>query len=197
MQKHIIVDASEHVAGKLASKIAKMLLEGHKVTVLRCEKVILTGSLKSRLAMFKAFLNKRCRVNPRRGPFHHILPSMRFYRIVRGMIPYKQYKGKSAIANLEVHEGIPVEFENTERVVFPGCLHKYTCSPLHKKVLLQDILVRYGWKHLEAVDAMTEKVLKNEAAAKESSLNKEKQAEEFVKSSEFEQEMKKRLSQFI
>lgn len=197
MHKHIIVDASEHVAGKLASKIAKLLLEGHKVTVLRCEKVILTGSLKSRLAMFKAFLNKRCRVNPRRGPFHHILPSMRFYRLVRGMIPYKQYKGKSAIGNLSVHEGIPVEFENTERVVFPKCLHKYTCSPLHKKVLLQDILVRYGWKHLEAVDAMTEKVLSNEKETKEKLSNKEKEAEEFTKSNAFEQEMKKRLSQFI
>lgn len=197
MHKHIIVNASEHVAGKLASKIAKLLLEGHKVTVLRCEKVILTGSLKSRLAMFKSFLNKRCRVNPRRGPFHHILPSMRFYRLVRGMIPYKQYKGKSAIANLFVHEGIPVEFENTERVVFPKCLHKYTCSPLHKKILLQDILVRYGWKHLEAVDAMTEKVLNNEKETKEKLNNKAKEAEEFTKSNAFEQEMKKRLSQFI
>ncbi|EOB15331.1 60S ribosomal protein L13a [Nosema bombycis CQ1] len=195
MHKHLIVDASEHVMGKLASKVAKLLLEGHKITVLNCEKVILTGSLKSRLAMFKSFLNKRCRVNPRRGPFHHILPSMRFYRTVRGMIPYKSYKGKTAISNLAVHEGIPVEFTNQERHVFPRCLHKFTCTPLHKNIKLQDVLTRNGWKHLEAVDSMTEKVLNAEKEFNESQKIKEEKINEFLNSKDFESQFEKMIAE--
>ncbi|KAK6089690.1 hypothetical protein P3W45_001332 [Vairimorpha bombi] len=193
MQKHIIVDASEHVAGKLASKIAKLLLEGNKVTVLCTERAILTGPLDRSIAKFKSFMNKRCRVNPRKGPYHHILPSMRYYRIIRGMIPYKMYKGREAMKNLEVHEGIPAEFENSERVKFPECLLKYCNKPGKKFALLGDLLVKFGWKHAKIVKELTDSIKEREEAQKCEIKNKNKKISEVVESKAFQDELETRL----
>ncbi|EEQ81703.1 hypothetical protein NCER_101759 [Vairimorpha ceranae BRL01] len=196
MHKHLIVDASNHVAGKLASKIAKLLLEGHKVTVLCTERAILTGPLDRSIAKFKSFMNKRCRVNPRKGPFHHVLPSMRFYRIIRGMIPYKFYKGKEALKNLECHEGIPNEFINSERVKFPECLLKYCNKPGKKYALLGDLLVKFGWKHSKIVKELTDSILKKEEETKSLENEKRKEIEKIIESKEFNDELEKRLLAF-
>ncbi|WUR04967.1 ribosomal protein uL13 [Vairimorpha necatrix] len=188
MHKHIVVDASNHVAGKLASKIAKFLLEGHKVTVLCTERSILTGPLDRSILKFKSFMNKRCRVNPRKGPFHHVLPSMRFKRIIRGMIPYKFHKGKEALKNLECHEGIPSEFINSERVMFPECLLKYCNKPGKKYCLLGELLVKFGWKHSKIVKELTDSILE-----KEKSWETTSEIEKIVESKEFQDELEKRL----
>ena len=34
----IVVDATNHIAGRLSSNVAKLLLQGHRVTVINCEK---------------------------------------------------------------------------------------------------------------------------------------------------------------
>lgn len=193
MQKHLIVDASEHVAGKLASKIAKLLLEGNKITILCSERAILTGPLERSIDKFKSFMNKRCRVNPRRGPFHHVLPSMRFTRIIRGMIPYKQYKGKEAMKNLIVHEGIPAEFENSERVKFPSCLLKYCNKPGRKYSTLGDLLVKFGWKHSKIVKEITDNIIEKEKINKDEVISKDEEIKKYMESNEFQAELEKRL----
>ena len=35
----IVVDATNHIAGRLASNVAKLLLQGQRVTVVNCEKL--------------------------------------------------------------------------------------------------------------------------------------------------------------
>ena len=46
-RKEVVVDASQHLIGRLASVIAKQLLNGQHVTVVRCERLEQTGSRKS------------------------------------------------------------------------------------------------------------------------------------------------------
>jgi ribosomal protein L13 len=45
-QKPIIIDGRGHLVGRLASVVAKHLLLGQKVVVVRCEMLMLSGSRK-------------------------------------------------------------------------------------------------------------------------------------------------------
>jgi large subunit ribosomal protein L13 len=49
---------------------------------------------------------------PRRGPFHYRRPDRIVRKTVRGMVPYKQPKGKQAYKRLKVFIGIPAELKD-------------------------------------------------------------------------------------
>ena len=44
MVKPVIVDAKDHMLGRLASVVAKQLLNGRKVVVVRCDLLCVSGS---------------------------------------------------------------------------------------------------------------------------------------------------------
>jgi Ribosomal protein L13 len=44
LEKPIVVDGRGHLLGRLASIVAKQLLSGQKVTVVRCEEILISGS---------------------------------------------------------------------------------------------------------------------------------------------------------
>ncbi len=87
--KVIVIDARDHIMGRLAAIVAKELLQGQKVVVTRCESIVVTGSMLRKKQAFHRFLNKRCNVKPSHGPFHFRAPSRIFWRAVRGMMPHK------------------------------------------------------------------------------------------------------------
>ena len=43
-KKLVVVDAKGHLAGRLASYVAKEALNGQKITIVRCEKTLISGS---------------------------------------------------------------------------------------------------------------------------------------------------------
>jgi len=43
-EKPILIDAKDHLMGRLASTIAKCLLQGQKIIVVRCEQVCVSGN---------------------------------------------------------------------------------------------------------------------------------------------------------
>lgn len=45
-EKELVIDGRGHLEGRLASIIAKELLAGQRVTVVRCEQILKSGSLK-------------------------------------------------------------------------------------------------------------------------------------------------------
>jgi large subunit ribosomal protein L13 len=42
--KHIVVDASNCISGRLCSKVSKLLLQGNRVSVVNTEKVMVSGN---------------------------------------------------------------------------------------------------------------------------------------------------------
>lgn len=42
----VVVDGKGHLLGRLASVVAKQLLNGKKVVVVRCEQIVVSGSSK-------------------------------------------------------------------------------------------------------------------------------------------------------
>src|SRR5512139_1648655 len=108
-QARTFVDGEGLILGRMCSKVAKRLLNGEEVVILNAEKAILSGKRKSKVAEAKQFLEVGA---PERVPFHYRRPNMIVKKTVRSMLPFKQPKGKRALANLRVNMGVPFEFKD-------------------------------------------------------------------------------------
>merc|ERR1712137_877563 len=107
MTKPIIVDARAHMLGRLASIVAKQLLNGEHVVVVRCEEITLSGGMMRQRMKYERFLRKRHNTNPVKGPYHFRAPSRILSRTIRGMVPQKTKRGQAALDRLKCFEGIP------------------------------------------------------------------------------------------
>ncbi|MHA1852624.1 MAG: 50S ribosomal protein L13, partial [Candidatus Heimdallarchaeaceae archaeon] len=120
-----IVNAEGLILGRMASNVAKLLLNGNKVIILNAEKVIISGKKRSKVADAKKFLEVG---SPKRGPFHYRRPDKILRKTVRGMLPIRQPKGKLAYKRLKVFLGIPKEFEEKQTITLKDAkASKLTC----------------------------------------------------------------------
>ena len=179
-EKEIIIDAKGHLMGRLAAVVAKQLLSGQRIVVVRAEKFVLSGSLFRRKTAYLEFMNKRHLTNPRRaGPYHYKSPSRMFWRAVRGMLPHKTQRGKAALERLKVFEGIPHPFSLKKRKVVPLALKAVRLQAGRKSCLLGELSKEIGWNHSEIVVKLEKK--REERAAlyfnKKTKLNKAIEAE--------------------
>jgi large subunit ribosomal protein L13 len=106
-----VINADGLILGRMASIIAKRLLKGEKIAVVNAEKAVISGKRKSKIAEAKEFLEVG---HPGKGPFHYRRPDRILRRTIRGMLPYKQPKGKQAYKRLRVFIGVPDEFKSAE-----------------------------------------------------------------------------------
>jgi large subunit ribosomal protein L13 len=111
-----IIDAEGLILGRMASIIAKKLLNGEEIIIVNAEKAVLSGKRKSKIREAKEFLEVGY---PRKGPFHYRRPDRIVRRTIRGMLPYKQPKGKQAYKRLKVFIGTPEHFKNQKTETLP------------------------------------------------------------------------------
>ncbi|MEM7818426.1 MAG: 50S ribosomal protein L13 [Candidatus Aenigmatarchaeota archaeon] len=109
MNKEIIIDAKNKIVGRLASFVAKELLKGNKIIIVNVEKAVVSGK---REVIIEKFMEKVKRGDAYKGPFYPKYPDEIFRRIVRGMLPYKKERGKTALKNLKVFYGLPEEYKD-------------------------------------------------------------------------------------
>ena len=107
----IIIDAKGLILGRMASIIAKRLLQGESVIVLNAEKTAISGKRLQIVKEAKTFLEVG---HPRKGPYHPRRPDKIVRRTIRGMLPRKKPKGRQAFKRLRVYLGAPMEFEDKE-----------------------------------------------------------------------------------
>lgn len=108
-----VYDGSNQIAGRIATRIAKDLLNGEEVVVVNAEKIVLSGKKEVKFKEFKA---RRERGDPIKGPFYPRYPDAIFRRMVRGMLPWHKPKGRKAFKRLKVYIGEPEEFKNKEKI---------------------------------------------------------------------------------
>jgi large subunit ribosomal protein L13 len=108
-----LVNADGLIVGRMASKVAKRLLNGEKVIIINAEKAVLSGKKKSKVAEAKEFLEVGA---PMRGPFHYRRPDKILRKTVRGMLPFKQPKGKMAYKKLKVFMGVPEDLKGQQMI---------------------------------------------------------------------------------
>jgi large subunit ribosomal protein L13 len=109
------VNAEGQIVGRMCSKVAKLLLNGEEVIILNSEKAVFSGKKKSKIAEAHKFLEVGA---PMRGPFHYRRPDRYLRKTVRGMVPFKQPKGKNAYKRLKVFMGVPLEFKDQKMITF-------------------------------------------------------------------------------
>ncbi|XP_073279357.1 large ribosomal subunit protein uL13w-like [Primulina huaijiensis] len=155
--KRVVVDARHHMLGRLASILAKELLNGQKVVVVRSEEICLSGGLVRQKMKYLRFLRKRMNTKPSHGPIHFRAPSKILWRTIRGMIPHKTKRGAAALARLKVFEGIPPPYDKIKRMVIPDALKVLRLQAGHKYCLLGRLSSEVGWNHYDIIRELEKK----------------------------------------
>lgn len=114
----VVVDATGHIAGRLASTVAKMLINGDRVSIINCEKIMISGRKGSIVGEYRDFLRIASILHPEHGPYHPRRPDTIITRMVRGMLPRKKPSGRAAHSRLRAYIGSPKELRSAERVRF-------------------------------------------------------------------------------
>lgn len=115
----MIIDGKDLVLGRLASFVAKRLLEGEQVVIVNAEQVVVSGRKEATFDAYDAWLKTRNLTNPRKGPFHPKRPQELVRRAVRGMLPYDKPRGRTAFRHLRVHRGVPEGLSGQKMVSIP------------------------------------------------------------------------------
>ncbi len=105
----IIIDANGLIVGRFATYVAKQALLGQEVVVVNCEHAYITGTKKR---IVDEYFRKRRMGTWATGPFYHRQPDRLVRRIIRGMLPHKQEKGRSAYHRIMCYLGVPEEFKD-------------------------------------------------------------------------------------
>jgi large subunit ribosomal protein L13Ae len=155
--KKVIIDGKGHIMGRLAATVAKQLLEGQMIVIVRVEEVVISGSLQRNKLQFASFLAKTCNTNPIRGAKHYRTPSKMFWRTVRGMLPHKTKRGAKALSHLKIFEGIPAPYDKKKRLVVPRALSICRWDPQTKHCILGELAKTVGWKYHDVVARLESK----------------------------------------
>jgi len=135
----VVIDATGLILGRMASIIAKRLLQGENIIVVNAEKAVISGNRLSRVREAKAFLEVG---HPRKGPFHPRRPDHIVRKTVRGMIPRRKPKGQEAYKRLRVFLGVPEGFKGKETQTIPDAkAEKLRCPYITVEELARGI----GW----------------------------------------------------
>jgi len=137
-----VINADGLIIGRMASIIAKRLLNAEEIVIVNSEKAVLSGKKSIKVKEAKEFLEAGA---PERGPFHYRRPDRIVRRTVRGMLPYKQPKGKLAYKRLKVFIGIPNELKDQKMETLTNArADKLTCPHFTMSELAKEIGRRSG-----------------------------------------------------
>merc|ERR1712119_25046 len=154
-EKQIVIDGKQHLIGRLAAVVAKELLNGQKIVVVRAEEILKSGALHRNRMKYTEWLKLKSNTNPRHGgPYHFKAPSKLFWRIVRGMVRHKTPRGTAALDRLRVFEGIPAPYSHMKRRMVPAAMRSLRLKNGRKWCRLGDLCAAIGWNRNELVSTL-------------------------------------------
>jgi len=134
-----IIDATDHIVGRLSTNVAKMLLNGEEIVIINAEKAVVTGR---REFILNNYLEKWQRGSVRKGPHYPRMPDRILRRTVRGMLPFKTTHGREAYKRLKVFIGKPENIEESKVEKIESAINK----KVRNKVTLGEISKSLGAK---------------------------------------------------
>ncbi len=138
----LYIDASDHIAGRLCSILAKELIAGKRIVVLNADKALVSGRSSSVFRQWQARLEIYSHVNPIYGPIHPRKPDNILRRMVRGMVPKTKTKGRSAMSRLRVYIGVPEKYAGVKTSRFDDALAR---RPIPQYTTIAEISKNIGW----------------------------------------------------
>jgi large subunit ribosomal protein L13 len=138
----LYIDATGHIAGRLASVVASQILRGKKIVVLNSEKAVISGDRRSVVAQWKQRLELGSKVNPIYGPFHPRRPDNIMWRMVRGMVPKTKTKGTLGLKRVRFYIGVPEKYSGVALSKFDDAL---ATRPLPTYLTIGELSRNIGW----------------------------------------------------
>jgi len=110
-----IIDGENAVMGRLASYVAKQALQGEEISIVNCNKVLITGNKKF---IENKFYERRQRVgSTQKGPKISRVSYQIVKRCIKGMLPnHRGGRGKIALGKIKCYDKIPKELENKKMI---------------------------------------------------------------------------------
>ena len=140
--KEIVVDGTNLIAGRLSSNVAKLLLEGNRVSIVNCEKIMLSGNRTNIIDEYRKFLEISSILHPKHGPFHPRRPDTIISKMIRGMLPRKKPSGQTALKRLRAYIGVPKQLKSSEKIQFDNAKIRKSNSYYTSMAELGDTI---GW----------------------------------------------------
>ncbi|KAK3366237.1 ribosomal protein L13 domain-containing protein [Lasiosphaeria ovina] len=153
----VVIDGKGHLLGRLASIVAKQLLNGQKIVIVRCEALNISGEFFRAKLRHPTISDAGQAMLTAAGPFHFRAPSRIFYKTVRGMIPHKTARGAAALERLKVFEGVPPPYDKKKKMVVPQALRVLRLQPGRKYCTVGRLSHEVGWKYQDVVARLEER----------------------------------------
>ncbi len=128
IDKPIVVDATNHIAGRLSSNVAKLLLKGNRVSIVNCDKIMISGARSNIISEYKEFLEINSINHWKHGPKHPRRPDTIMKRMIRGMLPREKTSGKEAHKRLRTYIGSPKEVKSFKKIKFEKAMIRNSSS---------------------------------------------------------------------
>lgn len=130
-----VIDATDLIMGRMASNIAKELMQGEEIIVVNAEESVVSGNRKMILGKYSERRARKSIVNPaRHGPKFPRRPDAIVRRTVRGMLPYKKTMGRKAYKSLKVYVGVPDNYKDADLVSVEGANLSKLATPKFMRV---------------------------------------------------------------
>ena len=136
-----VIDADGLILGRMASVIAKRLLEGERIDIVNAENIVVSGRRLQIIKARKEFLELGGRQD--KGPFHYRKPNAIVRKTIRGMLPRTKARGRDAFGRLKVHIGIPRQLRDSERESIPDA---HLQRLRGRYITVGEIAKNIGWK---------------------------------------------------
>jgi len=121
----MIIDAKDLILGRVATFAAKQALLGEEVTIINAEKAVISGN---KADIFKKYYRRDNLGYALKGPYLPKTSYMFVKRVIRGMLPYKNYRGKEALKRIKCYPGNPsnvkgetiklAQYQNLKKIKF-------------------------------------------------------------------------------
>ncbi|MEM2909348.1 MAG: 50S ribosomal protein L13 [Candidatus Bilamarchaeaceae archaeon] len=135
----IIIDGTDCIFGRLATRIAKKALSGEEVHVINAEKMVIKGNPNAILRRFQARRAITHKANPEHAPKWPKVPHMLVKRMIRGMLPWQTARGRAAYRRITIHTGNP---KHLTAVDFPTDKH----DGISKGITIYELCKNIGYR---------------------------------------------------
>jgi len=136
-----VIDADGLILGRMASVVAKRLLEGERIDIVNAENIVVSGRRLQIIKKRKTFLEVGGRQD--KGPFHYRKPNAIVRKTIRGMLPRRKPRGRDAFGRLKVYIGVPRQLRDSEMESIADAHLKRLRG---RYITMGEIAKNIGWK---------------------------------------------------
>lgn len=136
----ITIDAKDAIVGRLGAYVAKKVIENESVIIVNAEKAVFSGNAEYVAGIYTRRRQMTDKANPEHGAKWPRRPDLLLKRIIRGMLPKRAVRMKSAMTNLRIYMGTPEQVKDAKPF---GNTSK---DLARASVTLEEVCERLGWK---------------------------------------------------